>query len=224
MSNFCQQARAINIGSNLQNAGVLRSLLGQLMPLVNDIRLPCDSPWSLQLASSSAAASNDVLDSFRSEVISAVDACVSAVKEKMRIFQKRVMRKTSTTPNKAHPPVANASGLGSPAPPSPQLSPGIARFRPDLQHSQNANSLPVLHSEDTAEKVPSSCSLLLRTPVFPPPLNVFIPCIFSSCVTQYMQVKAPPRTFSANCIRLLLSMHCLELVQTRGRQQQRPNQ
>ena len=175
MSSFCQQARAINLGSNLQNAGVLRSLLGQLMPLVNDIRLPCDSPWSLQLAGSSAAASNDVLDSFRSEVISAVDACVSAVKEKMRIFQKRVMRKTSTTPNKAHPPVANANGRGSPAPASPQLSSGIARFRPDLQHSQNVNSLPALHSEYTAEKVPSSCSLFLHTPIFLLPW--MLPCL-----------------------------------------------
>ena len=166
MSNFCQQARAINIGSSLQNAGVLRSLLGQLMPVVNDIRLPCDSPWSLQLTSSSAVASDDILDSFRSEVISAVDACVSAVKEKMRVFQKRVMRKISTTPNKAHPSASSASNRGSPAPASPKLSPAIARFRPDIQHLQNVISFPSPCSEDNAEKVPSSCSLLLLALIY----------------------------------------------------------
>ncbi len=152
MSSLCQQARVINIGSNLQNAGTLRSLLGQLMPLVNEIRLSCDSPWSIGLEGVSSAASNEILDSFRLELISSVDACVSALKEKMRIFQKRVMRKTTTsTPTKPASPVITGQA-------SPALSSGVPRFRADLQLSPSIIPVPAHHSQSSAQKVPSSCS------------------------------------------------------------------
>jgi hypothetical protein len=156
MCNLCQQTRAINIGSNLQNAGLLRSMLGQLMPLVSDIRLSCSSPWSTLLESSMTSASNEALDSFRHELISAIDNCIAAVKEKTRVFQKRVMRKTTTTPSKPSPPVPSISGQGSPAATSPILSPGMTRFRSELLLSQNAILVPALFSKASSEKRLSS--------------------------------------------------------------------
>jgi hypothetical protein len=155
MSNLCQQARVINIGSNLQNAGALRSLLGQLMPLVNEIRMSCDSPWRTELEGGSSAASNEILDSFRLELISTVDACVTSLKEKMRVFQKRVMRKTTSTPTKPSPASPKISGQVSPA-----LSSGVPRFRADLQLSPSVVPVPAQHSQSSAQKVPSSCSPL----------------------------------------------------------------
>jgi hypothetical protein len=156
MGNLCQQTRAINIGSNLQNAGLLRSLLGQLMALVSDIHLSCSSPWSTLLESSITTASNEALDSFRHELISAIDNCIAAVKEKTRVFQKRVMRKTTTTPSKPSPPVPSISGQGSPAATSPVLTPGMTRFRSELLLSQNAILVPALFSKASSEKRPSS--------------------------------------------------------------------
>jgi hypothetical protein len=153
MSGLCQQARVINIGSNLQNAGALRSLLGQLMPLVNEIRMSCDSPWRTEQEGSSSAASSEILDSFRLEIISTVDACVSALKEKMRIFQKRVMRKTATTPTKPSPASPCVNGQASPA-----LSAGLPRFRADLQLSPSILPVPAQHFQSSPQKGPSSRS------------------------------------------------------------------
>jgi len=52
----------------------------------------------------------------RSEVISAVDACVSAVKEKCASFKNESCARHPRRLTKRIPPVANANGLGSPAP------------------------------------------------------------------------------------------------------------
>jgi hypothetical protein len=129
------------------------------MPLVNGIHLSYSSPWSTPLASGSAEG-NDILDSFRLELINAVDNCIAAVKEKMRVFQKRVMRKT-TTPSKASP-VPSANIQGSPASMSPRLSPGMPRFRSELQLSQDVIiPVPTISSPKAAEKTPSSRPLSL---------------------------------------------------------------
>ncbi len=180
MSNLCQQTRAINIGSNLQNAGLVRSLLGQLMPLVHGIRLSYNNPWSTPLASGSAEG-NEVLDSFRLELINALDNCIAAVKEKMRVFQKRVMRKT-TTPIKASP-VPSANIQGSPATISPRLSPGMPRFRSELQLSQDVIiPKPTISSPKAAEKTPSSHPLSLPFILFLPNLPPRTPVIIISQV------------------------------------------
>jgi hypothetical protein len=206
MSNLCQQARVINIGSNLQNAGALRSLLGQLMPFVAEIRLSCDSPWSTRLDDGSAAASNGVLDSFRLEVVSSVDACVSALKEKMRIFQKRVMRKT-TTPIKAGPASPDISGQRSPALASPALSSGKPGFRADPQLSPSILPVLELPSNSTAQKGPSSRP--------PPPLAPFF-CSPKMCLsfnaTLVSQVMVLPQTFWGKCFLLRLLMPHQELA------------
>ena len=154
MSNLCRQARAINVGSNLENAGMLRSLLGQLMPLFNTVRLFCESPWAAALGIDNADASDEVLDSYRWEVMNVVDASVSALKEKLRLFQKRVMRKT-ITPIKPSPPISNTAGQCS-AHASPQISPALPRFRADLDSSQYSLILPAFQPRSPAEKVPSS--------------------------------------------------------------------
>ncbi len=163
MSTLCRQTLAINVGSNLQNAGLLRSLLGQLMPLVYEVRLCCNHPWSTPLESSGVAAHNEVLNSFRLELIDAVDKCIAAVKEKTRVFQKRVMRKTTTTPIKSSPPILSVNAQGSPASNSPKLSPAMPRFRSELLSSQNAVPVPAFFSQNVAARAPSSILLPLAT-------------------------------------------------------------
>ena len=133
------------------------------MSLVNEVRLSCDHPWSTPLESSGVATHHEVLNSFRLELIDAVDKCIAAVKEKTRVFQKRVMRKTTITPIKSSPPLLSVNAQGSPASNSPKLSPAMPRFRSELMSSQNALPVPAFFSQNVAARAPSS--------TFPPPLQ-----------------------------------------------------
>jgi hypothetical protein len=130
------------------------------MPLVYEVRLSCNHPWSTPLESSGVAAHHEVLNSFRLELIDAVDKCIAAVKEKTRVFQKRVMRKT-TTPIKSSPPILSVNVQGSPASNSPKLSPAMPRFRSELLSSQNAVPVPAFFSQNVAARAPSSILLSL---------------------------------------------------------------
>ena len=195
MSTFCRQARTINIGSHVHTAGMLRTLLGQLMPLTSDIRAACDAPWSVNESSDSSAAAsaatNEVLDSFRSELLNAVDTCVTAVKDKMRLFQKRVFRRT--TPTKTNSPVPANSSHGSPRA-SPKMSPALLNFRA-------ATPPPLLFSADIAV-VHQSLKTHAPSPSSPHPPAAFVcTCRLLCCLTWLLQVKDLRLTFRGNFIR-----------------------